>query len=220
MGASAGQYAQIFHAFGKGLGRDRRADGIAFGNGKLCLYTTELACFAEGYPYEDACGFRVDLARDEHCVCICHRQNFRRSWRTDWKLSGQVQSASGVRRTGGHRRHLRIGMHDAIGRNSAESDLCHSARGSCVSRRLGSHAWRQSGQQRGQSVSVVKLSTRRAPMDQPTWWIGTAHYLPARTGVDCDVSGLSLIGRARPMHGKPGRLGRVFNYDRLTLVLS
>src|ERR1700724_2932411 len=85
-------------------------------------------------------------------------------------------------------------MHDAAGGHSAKPDLRHAARGAGVSLRLDADVRGRADQQRGQLLSVVELSARRAQVDHPARRIACTDHLSERGGIDGDVSALSLIG--------------------------
>ena len=90
------------------------------------------------------------------------------------------------------RRHLRVGMHDAVGRHSAEPDLRHAARGAGLSLRLDANVRGRADQQRGQLLPVVELSAPCAQVDHPARRIADADHLSERGEIGRDVSALSL----------------------------
>ena len=92
------------------------------------------------------------------------------------------------------RRHLRVGLHDAVGRHSAEPDLRHAARGAGLSLGLDADLRRRTDQQRGQLLPVVELSPGRAQVDHRARRITHADYLSEWAEIGGDVSALSLIG--------------------------
>src|ERR1700676_1959337 len=86
-------------------------------------------------------------------------------------------------------------MHDAVGGHSPESDRRPAARGAGVSLGLDADVRGRADQQRGQLLSVVELSARRAQVDHPARRIACTDHLSERGGIDADVSALPLTGR-------------------------